>query len=124
MMDGVIPSEEFNTQLIRAVKHVLRAERSGVATNNRHMPRAQEIRACILDGALAVATDAKTGAATATATFCDWDEAASDFVESTFTDTVWNHSESQSYATDTFGFALKVGGRWRFSGDCDPMGAR
>ena len=124
MSDGVIPTEEFNAQLIRAVKHVLRAERSGVATNNRHMPRAQEIRACILDGALAAATNAKTGAATATATFCDWDESASDFVESSFTDTVYNHSESHAYDADTFGFALKVGGHWRFSGDCAAMGAR
>lgn len=80
--------------------------------------------ACILDGALPAATNAKTGAASATATVCEWDSGTSDYTETSDTVTVWNHSEATSFAEDTFGIARYVNGHLVFFGDCQAMASR
>lgn len=80
--------------------------------------------AVILDAALAVATDSKTGATSCLATVCIWDQASSEYAETVTQITVWNHSESTAYAIDTFGVAMKKDGHFWFFGDCSAMAAR
>lgn len=124
MSDGVILSEEFASQVVRVVRHVLRQERLRQDTGTRHQKHGPAIAACILDGTLAAATDAKTSPGSATATFLVADSGSAAFSEGSYTETVYNHSETLSYGTDTFGFAIKVNGYWRFSGDCAAMASR
>ncbi len=83
-------------------------------------------RAVILDAALAVATDSKTGATSALATVCDWSTTDDEYTESDPVQqiTVYNHSESTSYSEDTFGVAQWINGHWWFFGDCAAMAAR
>jgi hypothetical protein len=78
----------------------------------------------ILDEALDVATDSKTGATSCLATRLAWFDVDEEYTETTDQITVWNHSESQSYEADTFGKAEWIDGHWWFVGDCGPMGAR
>jgi hypothetical protein len=80
----------------------------------------------ILDEALAVATNSKTGATSGLATLCDWSVADEEFVESDPVRqiTVYNHSESTAHAIDTFGVARWIQGHWWFFGDCSAMAAR
>ena len=77
--------------------------------------------AVILDDALAVATNSKTGATSCLATVCVWDASINDYVETATQKTVWNHSESTEYAIDTFGSARTIDGHLWFFGDCAPM---
>lgn len=83
-------------------------------------------RVVILDAALAVATNSKTGATSCLATVCYWSVADSDFAESDPVQqiTVWNHSEVTAHAVNTFGIARWISGHWMFFGDCEPMAAR
>jgi hypothetical protein len=81
-------------------------------------------KAVILDAALAVATHALTGATSALATVCEWSVADEEYTETSNQETVWNHSESDSYEADTFGFAHLINGHWVFMGDCGPMASR
>ena len=80
--------------------------------------------AVILDDALAVATNSKTGATSCLATVCVWDASINDYVETATQKTVWNHSESTEYAIDTFGSARTIDGHLWFFGDCTPMASR
>lgn len=77
--------------------------------------------AVVLDAALAVASQSKTGASSALARVCEWDALVNDYIETQRQITVWNHSESQGYAVDTFGFARVVQGHYVFAGDCEAM---
>lgn len=83
-------------------------------------------RVVILDAALAVATNSKTGATSCLATVCYWSVADGEFSESDPVQqiTVWNHSEVTEHAVDTFGIARWICGHWMFFGDCEPMAAR
>ena len=80
--------------------------------------------ACVLDEALSVASNSKTSADSATATICRRNPTTGQYTETTDTLQVWNHSESKSFAEDTFGFARMINGHWVFFGDCEPMAAR
>ena len=67
-MPGVIPSVEFNEQIKRVVRIVLREERlPGGRPGSRDAPRVRRKHG-LLTSALAAATAFDTGAATATAT--------------------------------------------------------
>lgn len=78
----------------------------------------------ILDGALAAASNSKTGATKTTATICEWDFDLEDYVETDETEEVFNHSESIDHAIDTFGVAKYQDGHYWFKGDCDAMAER
>lgn len=78
----------------------------------------------ILDAALPAATHALTGASSCLATVCKWSVEDEEAVESDLQITVWNHSESKSYADDTFGVARFIQGHWLFFGDCEGMDSR
>lgn len=78
----------------------------------------------ILDAALDVATDAKTGATSCLATRCIWNSTTNEYTETTDQVTVWNHSEYVAHEPNTFGKAEWIDGHWWFNGDCGPMGAR
>jgi hypothetical protein len=78
----------------------------------------------ILDAALDVATDSKTGATSCLATRLAYSVVDEEYSETTDQITVWNHSESDSYEVDTFGKAEWIDGHWWFFGDCGPMAAR
>lgn len=80
--------------------------------------------AVILDAALAVATNSKTGPTSCLATICGWNATLNDYVESTTQITVWNHSESTAHAINTFGIARKIDGHFIFFGDCNAMASR
>lgn len=83
--------------------------------------------AVILDTALDVATHALTAPDSATATRCDWSVTDEEYTEAPAEVpkvTVWNHSESQSFELNTFGFAFWIDGHWIFFGDCAPMESR
>lgn len=80
--------------------------------------------AVILDAALAVATNSKTGATSALATVCRWKESTGQYSETDLQITVWNHSESTAHAINTFGAARFINGHYWFFGDCEPMAAR
>ena len=67
-MPGVIPSVEFNDQIKRVVKLVLREERTPAARTGRRDLRPGRRKHGLLTSALAAATAFDTGAATATAT--------------------------------------------------------
>jgi hypothetical protein len=87
-------------------------------------PRNAPPRAVILDAALGVATHALTGATSCLATRCTWSNDDEEYTEGTEQMTVWNHSETDEYEIDTFGFAVKIDGHWWFMGDCGPMASR
>jgi hypothetical protein len=78
----------------------------------------------ILDAALDVATDSKTGATSCLATRLAYSVTDNEYSETDQQVTVWNHSESDSYEIDTFGKAEWIDGHWWFFGDCGPMAAR
>lgn len=78
----------------------------------------------ILDAALAVATDSKTGATSGLATVCAWNSTTEEFSETTTQITVYNHSESTGHDEDTFGIARWINGHWWFFGDCSAMASR
>lgn len=83
-------------------------------------------RVVILDAALAVATNSKTGATSCLATVCYWSVTDNDFSESDPVQqiTVWNHSEVTAHSVSTFGIARWISGHWMFFGDCEPMASR
>ena len=111
----------------RALWHDLLSRRQqphATVSSNEFAPMRD--RVVILDAALAVATNSKTGATSCLATVCYWSVADSDFSESDPVQqiTVWNHSEVTAHAVNTFGVARWISGHWMFFGDCDPMAAR
>ena len=111
----------------RALWHDLLSRRqqpSATVSNNEFAPMRD--RAVILDAALAVATNSKTGATSCLARVCYWSVSGNTFSESTPSQqiTVWNHSEVTAHAINTFGVARWISGHWMFFGDCDPMAAR
>jgi len=87
-------------------------------------PRAAQEQAVILDGALAVASSSQTGATSAVAKIQIWSVDDEEYTETEEEVTVWNHSETASYAIDTFGFARFIQGHWVFFGDCEAMADR
>jgi len=92
--------------------------------NNEFSPMRD--RVVILDAALAVATNSKTGATSGLARVCYWSVAGGTFSESSPSQqiTVWNHSETTAHAINTFGIARWISGHWMFFGDCAAMAAR
>jgi len=113
---------------MNAIREVVRAERMRFRSEDSARPRQQyqAPRVVILDEALAVATNSKTGATSGLATVCYWSDTDEEFAESDPAQqlTVWNHSESSDHAVDTFGVAHWISGHWMFFGDCDAMAAR
>ncbi len=83
--------------------------------------------AVILDAALGVATHSRTGATSCAATRLDYSVTSGQYTEANASVpkiTVWNHSESDEYALNTFGKAEWIDGHWWFMGDCGPMASR
>jgi hypothetical protein len=97
---------------------------TGETSYRETTPRQARPRAFILDAALAVATHSLTGATSCLATLCEWSTEENKYTETDQQETVWNHSESDSYETDTFGFGFKIDAHWVFMGDCGPMASR
>lgn len=110
-------------QVAQAIRDNERRIRSGGDEITRS-PRVHRELCVILDEALGVATNSKTGATSADATVCNWSRTDNEYVETGRTLTVWNHSESITHAEDTFGTARMIDGHWWFFGDCDAMAAR
>lgn len=81
-------------------------------------------RIVILDAALPAALNSKTGATSALATICNWNDSTEEYSESSEQLTVWNHSESANHAADTFGSARFIDNHWLFFGDCEAMASR
>ena len=111
----------------RALWHDLLSRRqqpSATASNNEFAPMRD--RVVILDAALAVATNSKTGATSCLARVCYWSVSGNTFSESSPSQqiTVWNHSETTAHAINTFGIARWISGHWMFFGDCAAMAAR
>jgi hypothetical protein len=75
----------------------------------------------ILDAALDVATDSKTGATSCLATRLAYSVVDNEYSETDQQVTVWNHSEYVAHEPNTFGQAHWIDGHWIFYGDCGPM---
>jgi len=125
-MTGVIPSREFNDQLVDLVKQDRRTRGNKTVDtdyNNqqRLTPSRFPPRCVILDAALGAASNSKTGATSCLATICQWSESAGKYTETGKQIKVWNHSESTGHAINTFGSADHKDGHYWFFGDCDAM---
>ena len=101
-----------------------RQQPHATVSNNEFAPMRD--RVVILDAALAVATNSKTGATSCLARVCYWSVSGNTFSESTPSQqiTVWNHSETTAHAINTFGIARWIAGHWMFFGDCGAMASR
>jgi len=127
--DGVKLGRKALKQIAQVVRDSQRRMRSSPDIYTPPSGSGRDL-AVILDGALAAASDSKTGSTSAIATVCNWEGlflaegVVPAYVETGKTITVWNHSESTDHAIDTFGYARWVDGHWVFFGDCDAMGAR
>jgi hypothetical protein len=108
---------------LRETVRIVKLMPGGGSMNPQHHG-VQAPRAVVLDAALAVATHAFTGATSALATRLDWSIVNEEYTESDQQITVWNHSETDEYETDTFGMAMWIDGHWWFLGDCGPMASR
>lgn len=125
-MSGGLIGPEYDAQIrevIREQKRRGRVSREWVDMPNTRPGSRFPDKAVILDESLAVATNSKTGAASAMATVLEWSVADEEYIETDEQQRVWNHSESKSFAEDTFGIARHMG-HWVFFGDCEPMAAR
>jgi hypothetical protein len=113
---------------MNAIREVVRAERMRFRSEDSIRPRDQKQGdlCVILDAALAVATNSKTGPTSGLATVCVWSTTTSDFTEAIPRKqiTVYNHSESTAHALNTFGVARWIMGHWWFFGDCAAMASR
>lgn len=111
----------------RALWHDLLSRRQqpqSTVSNNEFSPMRD--RVVILDAAMAVATNSKTGATSCLARVCYWSVSGNTFSESSPSQqiTVWNHSETTAHAINTFGIARWISGHWMFFGDCAAMASR
>jgi hypothetical protein len=126
-MSGGLIGPEYDAQIrevIRERQRNRRTSRESVDMPNTRPGSRFPDKGVILDEALSVATNSKTGAASAIATVLEWSVADEEYIETDEQQQVWNHSESKSFAEDTFGFARMINGHWVFFGDCEPMAAR
>lgn len=123
-MAGVKITREFAERAAAVIRRVENTLPAAGAIPKRVI-RSRDRIAVVLDEALDVATHAMTGATSALATICVWSTEDQQYTETDQQETVWNHSESDSYEVDTFGFMIEVdSGHWWFMGDCGPMASR
>ena len=128
-MSGVIPSREFNDQLVELVKRDRRTHGNKIVDTDydnqqRLLSSRFPERCVILNSALPAATNSKTGATSGMATICRWSMENEEYTETEQQIKVWNHSEATGHAVDTFGTARFINGHYWFFGDCDAMVAR
>jgi hypothetical protein len=107
------------TKQIAAVVHTVSMQVQNGPQQRGRWQRKGAKRAVILDQPLSAASNAKTAPSSARAIALDWDGEA--YTETEEEVIVWNHSESQSYLADTFGYAEVIDGHEVFIGDCDAM---
>lgn len=126
-MSGSLISPEYDRQIRQAIIDIRSLMRASIemeqSAHQRTASRFTE-KAVVLDAGLAVATSSQTGATSALATIQRWSVDDEEYVETDQQITVWNHSESTAYVTDTFGFAQFIQGHWCFFGDCAAMTGR
>lgn len=128
-MSGVIPSREFNDQLVELVKRDRRTHGNKIVDTDydnqqRLLSSRFPERCVILNSALPAATNSKTGATSGMATICRWSMENEEYTETEQQIKVWNHSEATDHAVDTFGTARFINGHYWFFGDCDAMAER
>ncbi len=124
-MAGVKLTREFAERAAAVIRRV----ENGALPNQGDIPKrrikSRDRIAVVLDEALDVATNAMSDATSALATICIWSEEDEEYTETDEQETVWNHSETDSYEADTFGFMIEIeSGHWWFMGDCGPMASR
>jgi len=116
----------FTPEQARAIWHDYLSRQARPGSNRNSGSHPQQDKCVILDAALAVASDSKTGATSGLATVCYWSIADEEYTESSPLQqiTVYNHSESTGHDEDTFGVARWINGHWWFFGDCSAMASR
>ncbi len=124
-MAGVKLTREFAERAAAVIRRV----ENGALPNQGDVPKrrikSRDKIAVVLDEALDAATNAMSEATSALATICIWSEKDEEYTETDQQETVWNHSETDSYEVDTFGFMIEIeSGHWWFMGDCGPMADR
>lgn len=118
-MAGVIPSEGFNEQLKRAVRIVLREERTPSGQSSRYKPAPLRRKQGVLDTSLSQATSFDTGAATATLTVYTRDSVTGDLEPSGETLTVTNRFENITVASGKYVHVQRFDGEWHVvASDC------
>ena len=99
-MAGVIPTTEFNAQIVRVVKQVLREERgAGAGVRDRHQ-RGMPWQWAITNAAISSASNGLTAPGTGEVEILEMDS-DQDLSRSGVTFTAANRSESVSIAADT-----------------------
>ena len=121
MSGGLVGPELYGqmTETIVAVRGGKRRSKEHVEEPNVKPGSRFPDHAVILDAALAVATNSKTGATSALATVCKWSNDDEEYTETDLQIKVWNHSESTAHAIDTFGAARFIDGHDGFFGDSE-----
>lgn len=124
-MAGVKITREFAERAAAVIRQVENGALPNPGAIPKRKAKARDRIAVVLDEALDVATHSMTGATSALATICIWSDEDEEYTETEEQETVWNHSESDSYEADTFGFMIEIeSGHWWFMGDCGPMADR
>ena len=118
-MPGVIPSVEFNEQIKRVVRIVLREERlPGSRSGSRDAPRVRRKQG-LLTSALAAATAFDTGAATATMTVYIRNTVSGNLEATVEVVTVTNRYQNFTVANATYVQVQGFDGEWHIVGaDC------
>jgi len=118
-MAGIVPSQEFNEQLVRVVKQVLRQEhgsRSGQRQPRRMDPQRHH---GVLVTAMAEAAESLTSPATATVRLLEFDEPTGDLQTTETLVTITNRYEGLALAVGTLVKIEFLDGEWSLYGaDC------
>lgn len=110
-MSGVIPSQEFNAQIVRVVKQVLREQRGGAVDSRGPRSRGLEVQWAISDEAISSASNGLTAPGSGSVTLLKMDT-NQDLSQSDTTLTAVNRSESVAIAADTLLMVALFRGEW------------
>jgi hypothetical protein len=127
MTEVVDISAEYELQIRDTVRRDIRGRRTSVdgrPTSPRQQPSLFPEFAVILDADLPAASNSLRGGTHCLATVCRWSMSQKKYVETEKQIEVWNHSETLSHQTNTFGDARMKDGHYWFFGDCEPMADR
>lgn len=121
-MSGVLPSKEFNDQIVRVVRQVLREERGNVGRKNPTGVQGPAFHWAIANADIAAASNALSGPSTGEVELLQMDHSAATWTlsRSGVTHTATNRWEHISVLEDTLLVIMRLNGEWILIGaDCD-----
>ncbi len=116
-MEGFYLSPEFNDQVTRTVRQVLRQLRGTIPqTRYQRVPRLRQGK---LQSELGAASDTDSSPSTATIEFWAKNQSTGNLEATGETDTCVNRWESHSFAASQLLFVIMLDGEWQpFAGEC------